>query len=140
MGQKTDGRKLIDGGHGDNETENLAHCVPVDDGFSGCALCGEPFDQFWEDASSEWMYRNAIPVTIVEGECVPVSSDTAVEAGESTRHLVHWLCFEACDRREAARMLQKPGDTSTTTASHGENGDDAKGALSMENKPEAVGV
>ncbi|GAB5030800.1 pre-mrna cleavage complex 2 protein pcf11-like isoform x2 [Nannochloropsis oceanica] len=91
-------------GAGGGAGEDSEHCVPMDDSGGGCMLCGEPFDQFWESGSSQWMYRNAIPVVVVKGECVPVSAEAAAAAGDGV--LVHWLCFEASDRKEAAKMLK----------------------------------
>lgn len=34
--------------------------VPVDDAQPNCALSGERFETFWDDASEEWRYRDAV--------------------------------------------------------------------------------
>lgn len=34
--------------------------VPVDDAQPTCALSGERFETFWDDASEEWRYRDAV--------------------------------------------------------------------------------
>jgi len=100
------------GGAGGGGGEDLEHCVPMDDSGGGCMLCGEPFDQFWESGSSQWMYRNAIPVVVVKDECVPLSGVTAAAAAAAGGGvLVHWLCFEASDSKEAAKMLRKRAES-----------------------------
>ncbi|KAK9917508.1 hypothetical protein WJX75_005138 [Coccomyxa subellipsoidea] len=37
-----------------------AMSVPVDDAQPNCALSGERFETFWDDASEEWRYRDAM--------------------------------------------------------------------------------
>ncbi|PRW57523.1 ENTH VHS [Chlorella sorokiniana] len=39
--------------------EQQSHSVPVDDFQTHCALSGEPFEQFWDEAHQEWRYRGA---------------------------------------------------------------------------------
>ena len=40
--------------------EKEAMSVPVDDAQPACALSGERFETFWDDASEEWRYRDAV--------------------------------------------------------------------------------
>ena len=34
--------------------------MPADDSQPACALSGERFDTFWDDAREEWRYRDAV--------------------------------------------------------------------------------
>lgn len=77
--------------------------VIADESQTHCGICGEKFDQFWENDLEEWMYRGAVKV-------------------EGTGQLFHQKCYEQAaamtqQAQQAQQQQQEQEAAATTSAS-----------------------
>ena len=61
--------------------------MPADPEQPTCALSGEKFDSFWDDARNEWRYQGAVALTAEQAQRCAVTLLTLPS------HLVNLKCF-----------------------------------------------
>ena len=59
---------------GKQSEEQQEVSIPADDSQPVCALSGERFDTFWDDAHEEWRFRDAVRLSAEQAaRCIPLS-------------------------------------------------------------------
>ncbi|CAM9712763.1 unnamed protein product [Ectocarpus fasciculatus] len=143
-----------DGGAGeDADPDGSKSCVPADERFSKCRICGDRFLMFYDNDEEEWMYRNACYVTVRgggEGEGGAGEDEEEEEeeeevgapgeaAGGARQIIVHKLCLDVSGLRDkdeitwadlmpgTPRQKKRPaeGGDALDAAFFGDDGDDA---------------
>ncbi|XP_058108371.1 polyadenylation and cleavage factor homolog 4 isoform X2 [Magnolia sinica] len=69
--------------------ENCEPMVPADESQVICALCGEPFEDFYSCERDEWMYKGALYLTILDGKGDAGHTDESAAGGP----IVHANCM-----------------------------------------------
>ncbi|CAM9733074.1 unnamed protein product, partial [Discosporangium mesarthrocarpum] len=104
----------------DEDLDGAEACVPADERFTKCRICGDRFEMFYDNEEEEWMYRNACYIDVQgprgrvqgQGEEGLGGDDGEVEGegeggegvdgtGEGTRQIiVHRSCLDFSGLRD----------------------------------------
>lgn len=117
-----------DGVEEDGDPDGSKSCVPADERFSKCRICGDRFLMFYDNDEEEWMYRNACYISIKgdrggeggAGEDEDEEEEVGAEeeegggggAGGTRQIIVHKLCLDVSglmDREEITWRDLMPG-------------------------------
>lgn len=120
----------------DAESEHSESCVPADERFTKCRICGERFEMFYDNEEEEWMYLNACYLQVhgvgegageggdedLDEMDADISGGTSdddrgdvgdgEEAGEGGRRrsrqiIVHKLCLDVSGLRDRDEIMWK---------------------------------
>ncbi|XP_068659947.1 polyadenylation and cleavage factor homolog 4-like isoform X2 [Aristolochia californica] len=78
-----------------SEVETCEPMVPADESQCICALCGEPFEDWYSDARDEWMYRGTVYLP-------RLGDDGVMENAEKVGIIVHTHCISQSTAVEQA--------------------------------------
>ena len=110
-----------EGAEGDENGDLARACVPADDRFSRCRICGLLMDMFYDNEEEEWMYTNACYVMVrgnggedaweeddlgdgmgdgSAGQSEGDADSVGEEAGRLRQIIVHKTCLDGSGLRE----------------------------------------
>lgn len=120
------------GGNGPDDGEELDpdganSCVPADERFTKCRICGERFQMFFDNDEEEWMYRNTCYIRVYgdgagdeaedeieddDGDMGGVTGDDYAGedggdgdgGGRSRQIIVHKLCLDLSGLKDRERI------------------------------------